>query len=223
MRIAVVTALFGAYDPLSAAPCGFDDAVLVTDDAANAAEGWRVHLEPARDDPRLASKRPKMNPWLYTDCDAAIFMDASIEVTSDRLREWVEPILTAHDLVLWSHPEGRTCLHQEAEVCQDWPKYAPYDIRGQVKHYDAEGMPHNWGLFACGLIGWRFTPEAKRFGSLWLQEQHDWSIQDQVSLPFLLWREGKAFGIWPANQYQNPFMRIRWDRRPAGQGPSAPK
>lgn len=99
MRIAVVTAVFGAYDPLSPAPSGFDDAVLVTDDAANATDGWRVHLEPAFDNPRLASKRPKMNPWLYTDCDAAIFMDASIEITSDRLREWVEPILTVHDLV----------------------------------------------------------------------------------------------------------------------------
>ena len=221
MRIAVVTANFGGYDPLSPAPTGFDDAVLVTDDRANATEGWRVHLEPTPDDPRLAGKRPKMNPWLYTDCDAAIFMDASIEITHDRLREWVEPVLTAHDLVVWSHPEGRTCLRQEAEVCQDWPKYASYDIRGQVQHYDAEGMPHNWGLFACGLIGWRFTPEAKRFGNLWLREQYDWSIQDQVSLPFLLWREGKPFGVWPANQYQNPFMRIRWDRRPAGQGPQA--
>lgn len=223
MRIAIVTANFAGYDPLSPAPQGFDDAVVVTDSPGHAAEGWRVHLETMPGDPRLAGKRPKMMPWLYTDCDAAVFMDASIEVTHHQLREWAEQSLTAHDLVLWSHPEGRTCLRQEAEVCQDWPKYSPYDMRGQVQHYDAEGMPTDWGLFACGVIGWRFTDDAKRFGNMWLQEQHDWSIQDQVSLPYLLWREGKAFGIWPANQYQNPFFRIRWDRRPAGQGPSAPK
>jgi hypothetical protein len=223
MRIAIVTANFGGYDPLSPAPNGFDDAVVVTDSEEHAADGWRVHLEPTPNDPRLAGKIPKMNPWRYTDCDAAVFMDASIEVTYDRLREWVEPLLAVHDLIVWSHPEGRTCLRQEAEVCQDWPKYAPYDIRGQVNHYDTEGMPHGWGLFACGLIGWRFTDEAKRFGDLWLNEQYAWSIQDQVALPYLLWASGKPFGIWPAHQYQNPFFRIRWDRRPAGQGPSAPQ
>lgn len=221
MRIAVVTAVFGAYDPLSPAPVGFDDTICVTDDPTNVTEGWRAHVETSRISPRLAAKRPKMNPWLYTDCDAAIFMDASIEVTSPDLRKWVEPVLTAHDFVVWSHPEGRTDLRDEAAVCCDWPKYSAYPMREQVKHYEDEGMPRNWGLFACGLIGWRFTDEAKRFGNLWLEEQYQWSIQDQVSLPFLLWREAKPFGIWPANQYQNPYFRIRWDRRPAGQGSQA--
>lgn len=221
MRIAIITANFGGYDPLPVAPQGFDDAVCVTDRVTSASDGWRVHLEPTSDDPRLAGKRPKMNPWLYTDCDAAIFVDASIEVTTPDLRKWVEPLLTVHDFIVWSHPEGRTDLRDEAAVCWDWPKYSTYPIREQVKYYEDEGMPRNWGLFACGLIGWRFTDEAKSFGNLWLQEQHNWSIQDQISLPYLLWREGKRFGIWPANQYQNLFFRIRWDRRAAGQGPQA--
>ena len=223
MRLAIITANFHGYDPLGSPPDGFDDAVVVTDDAAYAPQGWRTVLEPSGVDPRLASKRPKMNPWAYTDCDAAVFTDASIEFTGDGFRKWVEQSLSDHDFVVWSHPEGRNCLRQEASVCQDWPKYAQYPTREQVAHYDSQGMPHGWGLFACGVIGWRFTPEAVRFGDLWLDEQHRWSIQDQVSLPYLLWREGKPFGIWPAHQYQNPFFRIRWDRRPAGQGPSAPQ
>jgi hypothetical protein len=108
-------------------------------------------------------------------------------------------------------------------VCQDWPKYAVYDIRGQVQHYSDAGMPQGWGLFACGVIGWRFTDKSKEFGTMWLQENREWSCQDQVSLPFLLWREGKRFAVWPAHQYQNPWFRIRWDERPGGQGPSAPQ
>lgn len=221
MRIAIVTANFGGYDPLSSAPLGFDDAVVVTDSPDHGADGWRVHLDPSPDDPRLAGKRPKMNPWRYTDCDAALFMDASIEIVSPDLRRWVEPVLSVNDLVIWSHPEGRTDIRQEGPVCWDWPKYEPYPIREQVEHYVADGFPEGWGLFACGLIGWRFTPEARAFGDAWLEEQHRWSIQDQISLPYLLWREGKPFAIWPANQYHNPHIRIRWDRRPAGQGPEA--
>lgn len=223
MRIAVITANFGGYDPLAQPPAGFDDAVCVTDQVTAVSEGWRAHLEPQAADPRLASKKPKMMPWLYTDCDAAVFADASIEFVNDGFRKWAESVLTGNDLVVWSHPEGRTCLRQEALVCQDWPKYASYPIKEQVQHYSDMGMPQEWGLFACGVIGWKFTDEAKQFGELWLREQHDWSIQDQVSLPYLLWREGKRFTVWPANQYQNPYFRIRWDRRQAGQGPSAPQ
>lgn len=223
MRIAVVTSLFGAYDPLSPPPPGFDDAVCVTDDAGSVPNGWRTVVLPRSDDPRLDGKAAKMQPWRYTDCDAAIFLDASVEITSPDLRAWVEPKLATHDFVVWSHPEGRNCYLQEAGVCWDWPKYSRYDMRGQVQAYADDGMPAGWGLFACGMIGWRFTDDAKAFGDAWLGEQSKWSCQDQVSLPYLLWREGKRFGVWPANQYQNPHIRVRWDRRPVGNGPSAPQ
>jgi hypothetical protein len=221
MRIAVVTSLFGGYDPLGAPPHGFDDAVCVTDSADGIPAGWRTVVLPPSGDPRLDAKTAKMQPWRYTDCDAAVYLDASIEVTSPDLRAWAEPLLDVHDLLVWSHPEGRTCYKAEAEICWDWPKYARYDMRDQVAAYEADGMPAGWGLLACGMIGWRFTPEARAFGDAWLREQYEWGCQDQVSLPYLLWREGKAFGIWPAHQYQNPHIRIRWDRRPAGQGPAA--
>lgn len=223
MRIALITSVYGAYDPLRPPPIGFDDAVCITDSAKDIPNGWRTVNEPGSDDLRLDAKAAKMQPWRYTDCDAAIYLDASIEVTSPDLRAWVEPQLVAHDLVVWSHPEGRVCYKDEAAICWDWPKYARYDMRGQVAAYESDGMPEKWGLFACGMIGWRFTKEARQFGDMWLNEQHEWSCQDQVSLPYLLWRESKSFGIWPANQYQNPHIRIRWDRRPAGQGPSAPQ
>lgn len=224
MRVALITSVYRAYDPVRPVrpgEWGFDDAVLVTDKPMQA-NGWRVHVEPSRDAPRLAAKRAKMLPWMFTDCDAAVWIDASIEITDGPgLRKAVEPLLAERDLWVWQHPEGRTDIRQEGPVCWDWPKYAAYPIREQVAHYDAEGLPQNWGLFACGVMAWRFTDEAKRFGNLWLGEQYRWSIQDQISLPYLLWREGFRFGTFPAHQYQNPWFRIRWDERPAGQGPAA--
>lgn len=106
-------------------------------------------------------------------------------------------------------------------MCWDWPKYRDYPIREQIQHYEAQGFPKDWGLFACGVMGWRFTDEARAFGEAWHQHNLDWSIQDQISLPFLLWETGKPFGVWQAHQYKNPYFRIRWDERPAGQGPTA--
>jgi hypothetical protein len=216
MRIALVTACYGAYDPVRPLPAdhGFDDAVLVTDDRSLVAEGWRVHLESSEESPRLAAKRPKMMPWLYTDCDAAVWLDASFEIIGVGFRDWTEAHLLQNDFVVWAHPEGRICIRQEADVCWEFPKYKDQPIREQVGSYLRDGFPGFWGLFAAGTVGYRFTDEAKRFGSLWHAENVKWSIQDQISLPYLLWREGKAFGLWGANEYANPYVKVRWDQRP---------
>lgn len=216
MRVALITACYGAYDPVRPLPewHGFDDAICVTDDPSIVGEGWRVHVEPRDEHPRLAAKRPKMMPWLFTDCDAAVWLDASFEITSRDFRWWVDKHLSFADFIVWRHPEGRIDFADEAAVCMDWPKYADYDMRGQVKSYLADGMPRGWGLFACGTIGYNFTPKVKRLASRWYDENVKWSIQDQVSLPYLLWDSGMPFGQWGANEYDNPYVRLRWDERP---------
>lgn len=211
----MVTACYGNFDPVRDLPSdhGFDDAVCVTDDPSVVGAGWRVHVEPSTERPRLAAKRPKMMPWLYTDCDAAVWLDASFEITG-RFSWWVREHLKHDDFVVWRHPEGRLDFADEAAVCWDWPKYSEYDLKGQVRDYLRRGMPRGWGLFACGTVGYRFTPEVKRLGARWFEEQYRWSPQDQVSLPFLLWDTGLRFGTWQGNEYDNPYVRLRWDERP---------
>jgi len=215
MRVALITASYGALDPVRDLPDshGFDEAICVTDRADLVGDGWRAFVDPRDEHPRLAAKRPKMLPWLYTDCDAAVWLDASFQITSSRLRWWVDQHLARETFVVWRHPEGRIDFADEAAVCQDWAKYREYPMRQQVQHYLRQGMPRGWGLFACGTIGWVFTPHVKRLGAQWYDEQIRWSVQDQVSLPYLLWRSGLPFGTWQANQYDNPYLRILWDER----------
>ena len=218
MRVALITACFGAYDPVRSIPdMGFDEAICVTDSRDGVGDGWRVHLESTDQHPRLAAKRPKMMPWLYTDCDAAVWIDASFEILTPEFYDWCVQHLERDDFVVWAHPEGRVDFADEAAVCMDWPKYRDFDIRGQVQSYLADGMPRGWGLFACGVIGYRFTPAVRALGASWYAEQERWSIQDQVSLPYLLWRSGKKWGYWQAFQYENRFVRLRWDERPRPQ------
>ena len=215
MRVALITGCYGSYDPVRPLPegHGFDDAVLVTDDRDIVTEGWRVHYEPRDEAPRLAAKRPKMMPWLFTDCDAAVWLDASFEVNSG-FGPWARAHLERDDFVVWTHPEGRIDIRQEGAVSMQLEKYKGSRIPGQVDSYAADGLPESWGLFACGTVGWRFTPEAKALGVRWFAEQSAWSIQDQISLPYLLWATGKSFGLWRANEYNNPYLSLRWDQRP---------
>jgi len=216
MRVALITACYGNYDPVRDLPDGhgFDEAICVTDRADLVGEGWSPFVEWRDEHPRMAAKRPKMLPWLYTDCDAAVWLDASFQVTGTTMRPWVDKHLARDDFVAWAHPEGRICLWQEAQACWDFPKYRDQPIRQQAEHYLREGMPQHWGLFAAGTLGWVFTKEAKRLGGAWYREQQRWTVQDQISLPFLLWSSGKKFGVWEGNEYDNPHVQLRWDERP---------
>jgi len=216
VRVALITACYGDYDPVRDLPewHGFDEAVCVTDRADLVGDGWSPFVEWRDEHPRMAAKRPKMMPWLYTTADAAVWLDASFEITDPKFRPWVDAHLARDDFVVWTHPEGRIDFADEAAVCWDWPKYRDYDMRGQVQHYLQQGMPRRWGLFACGTVGYVFTPQVKRLGARWYDEQVKWSVQDQVSLPFLLWDSGLPFGTWQANEYDNPYLKLRWDERP---------
>jgi len=214
--VAVVTGVYGGYDPLRGLPAdhGFDDAVVVTDDPSLCGDGWRVVVAPrVGEHPRLAAKLPKMMPWLFTDCEAAVWVDASFEVLNGRLAALASMMLGQHRMVVFRHPDDRGCYLREARFCQDWVKYRDWPLREQVRAYQAEGMPEGWGLFACGVVGWRVDAVSRMMGLRWWSENARWSIQDQVSLPYLVWSSGWDVGLWPMHEFMNPVLRYHHHAR----------
>ena len=208
MGLGLITAIYGEYDELRPLPVGhgFDDAVCITDNPNLAADGWRILVDPSTEPPRLAAKRPKFLPDDYLTTSASVWIDAAFAVCDHRFAEFAAEHLARHELVVWDHPETRDCLYQEATYCQGWPKYQWEPIPAQTAAYRAAGMPEHFGLFAAGTIGRRHTPAMRQFGDAWLRECQTWSIQDQISLPFLLWREGITVGLWEAHEFQNNLL-----------------
>lgn len=211
MAVALLTAIYGGYDTLKPLPAnhGFDDAVCVTDNPNLLADGWRIEYVPRENmAPRLASKYPKMQPFDFVDADTVVWLDAAFHVTHEGFKDFCLNALGDNHFVVWSHPDRahRNCLFDEATLCQDWVKYRDYPIREQVEHYEAEGMPRGFGLWACGTIVWRNSVEAIEFGRLWLQENVKWSIQDQISFPYLLWKYPLMFAEFPDHEYDNPYL-----------------
>lgn len=204
MRLAAVCAVYGGYDLIPPVPEGFDDCVLVTDVPVRTA--WRNVVVPSDERPILAAKRPKFLPHEFTDCEASCWIDGSIHVRDGRFAALVRRRLAEHELVLWDHPEERDCCYQEAEYCWDWPRYADEPLREQVSAYRAQGMPEGFGLWAATCIARRHTPAMRALGEAWLAENRRWSIQDQVSLPFLLWRSGLTPGTFGVHQTENDLI-----------------
>ena len=204
MRIAAVCAIYGGYDLIPPVPDGVDDAVLITDTPVRS--GWRNVVEPSDEHPRMAAKRPRCRPDLYTDCDASLWMDGSVHVLDDRFVRLVRERLTQHDIVLWDHPEDRDCFLQEAQHCHDWPKYRDGPLLEQAQHYLDEGMPEHFGLWATTCIARLHTDEMRALGDAWLDEMRRWTVKDQVSLPYLFWREGIVPGTFGIHQIDNDMV-----------------
>lgn len=206
MRLAAVCAVYGGYDLIPPVPEGVDDAVLVSDVPVRS--GWRNVVEPSTTDPRLAAKRPKARPDLFTDCEASLWIDGSIHVRGTGLAERSRELLQVNPLVLTDHPEDRTCLYAEAEHCRTWAKHAGEPLEEQVAHYRSIGMPEGFGLWAAGCMARVHTPAMQRFGDAWLAEIGRWSIRDQVSLPFVLWRDQISFTTFGIDQLDNAFYDV---------------
>ena len=204
MRLAAICAIYGGYDLIPPVPDGFDDCVLVTD--APVRTGWRNVVVPSGERPILAAKLPKFLPDDFTDCEASVWMDGSAHIRDGRFAALVRQILVEDELVLWEHPEDRDCLYQEAAHCYSWSRYAGEPLREQVAAYREAGMPEHFGLWAAGCIARRHTPAMRALGEAWLEENRRWSIQDQISLPYLLWRSGIRPGSFGVDQLENDLV-----------------
>jgi hypothetical protein len=73
-------------------------------------------------------------------------------------------------------------------------------------------MPEKFGLWACGAIVWRNNDSARTFGQAWYEENLRWSIQDQVSFPYLLWNLKPNLGLFPHREFHNPYLT--WWKHP---------
>ena len=205
--VGLITGIFGDYDTLKELPVdhGFDDAVCVTD-VERESDSWRIHRDLTPGRPRLIAKQPKMMPFRYLNTDVAVWVDGSFQV-SEGFKDFCLSALGDKDIVVWEHPEDRDCLYQEAEYCQDWPKYSGSWIREQTAHYRSKGMPERFGLWACGAVVWRDSEAARKFGDAWFRENRDWSIQDQISFPYLVWKMEPSMNVFPAHEFDNPYLR----------------
>ncbi len=204
--IAVITGIFGEYDDPPPVPAGFDEAILVSDKEINS--DWTNLVIQKKTTPRLDSKFPKFRPDLFTTCDYSVWVDASMRDENNWLRQAVEKKLLSHDLVFFRHPQRDNVL-EELIASLDLDKYLDQPIIDQVHSYQVQGFKDDLGLWAGGVIARKHTQENIDFGDAWLVENNKWSIQDQLSLPFVIWKLRLVPGVFDEDQYSGPLKWIQ--------------
>lgn len=230
MKVCIYTAIYGGYDYLKEVPeqsldC---DYLCFTDnsDLRKKSQGWEVVVMNCRltagMHPRLKAKYPRIlnhhfftrrpcNLWEHLTCslsrlrgyDYTIWIDGGIRILSETFAQEMIDHIGKYGWSMFVHPV-RDCVYTECEACYDLPKYDHQPLREQVEYYRSQGYPEHNGLMAGGLI-------AREMGNLhlrkinydWWQENLRWSYQDQLSLPYVLWKNDYWYDEIHLNLWDN--------------------
>lgn len=183
-----------------------DEWIMVTDDPELEAPGWRVLYEPRPHlHPCVAAKFPKFLPRLYSESDYTLWVDASFTYEPTMAQMSLDGLHEA-PFSLFPHPH-RNRIQDELIVARTHQtKYEKQMMEQQVEYYLTLGYP-DFGLWATGVLAQsRHMPFG--FGEAWLHECTRWSMQDQLSLPYLLW----SWGVTPSpigeSQFTSPHVHL---------------
>jgi len=211
-NVAVVTAVTKNYDHNLKFNVHNADCWFFRDEQTTPRQGWIQHsLEKYDWHPRRIAKLPKINPHRYdflkNDYEYVIWIDGDMEVIN---RNFVDEILGFMDdsgLVISPHFDPRHCAYGEATIRP--PKYASEPLDEQVAFYRQEGFPEDFGLYEGGVAARRMNaPGLEELEQVWLQQNIDYSYQDQVSLPYALWKTGFKPSVLPRSFRDYKWVRI---------------
>lgn len=207
---AVYTSVCGGYDH-HGAQLMMDgvDYFYITDGASDPPLeiGWNIVHAKYSDslDNRRKAKIPKLNPHsinFLNNYKYLIWIDGDMQIVS---RNFVLGILSflENGMVISPHFDQRSCAYGEATIRP--PKYAKEPLDEQVSFYRQEGFPENYGLYECGVMARDMSNSVvKKVGEMWLEQNLKWSYQDQVSLPYVLWKTKFQPDILPISfRYMN--------------------
>ena len=196
MRVAIYTSIFGDYDRLKPQPqfAGVDYLCFTNTNLKQA--GWAIiPVETPQENPRTSSKRPKTSPhwFLESSFDYSIWIDGSITILAPDFVERCLSSIKQWGIACMTHPVGN-CIFQEAAGCANMEKYRTQKVVEQAEHYRRLGYPQNNGLAACGIIARDMkNPKLREIGDHWMYENLVWTYQDQISFPFVLWKNQHWF------------------------------
>jgi len=206
MNIVVYTALFGDRDVLHPIPVYATNArfVLFTDKPRAEEPVAPLRSRPGRlrweqiivkqlYDPRRTARYYKTHPHLlFPEADVTIWTDCNISLRIPpelAISKWLKSGFAA-----LKHPK-RNCLYAEARTCIAAGNDNPEIIAKQVTRYEQMGMPQNSGLMESGVLIRENNPEINEINESWWAEIKEYSVRDQISLPFVLWRSGRAWDV----------------------------
>ena len=163
--------------------------------------------------PRLQAKIPKMLAWEYfPDYDYYVWIDGAVQIESSDFIKILISSIHDSDIVLLRHPEMRKSIREELDYMHALMKAGSEYL---LKRYENELMQEQYNLyskdinfkdenlFACTFFMYsnKMVENKSEFFREWYYHCARYSVQDQLSLPFLLYKHNIDVKILNAEDF----------------------
>ena len=157
------------------------------------------------DDVHLA-KRVKLFPNEFLgEFNTSVWVDGKFQIIGD-FNEYISTYQYRQPILCFPH-FSRNCLYDEAAVCVTSGKGDKRDIIPQVSSYEREGYPFDNGLYEMGCIVRKHNdPFVSNLMEEWWEEVCRFSYRDQISFPYVRWKNGFIPDICDQNLYRNRWL-----------------
>lgn len=221
LKIAVYTCITGGYDYPKTPLLQRDNMnfYLYTDEekqVGRVTNGWKC-LEIPKKLNALSNteinRYIKMHPFEFfeNDYDYSIYLDGNVQAVSD-ISVFTEMVNEEVGIAAHRH-RFRDCVYDEEKMCELKGKGDVMAMREQIINYRKESYPKHYGLIECTVLVTQLNNStAKNIYDQWWEEFNRYdSRRDQISLPYILWRNDIAVSsivTLGRNLYKNPKIRV---------------
>ena len=170
--------------------------------------------------PRLKAKIPKMLEWQFIDADWYVWLDSSIQIRSNTICDWILDTAGNKPLCLFRHSYA-TSIREEAQRVRDnlrrgityiQQRYQGEPLLEQIVHYYGDPYFKDDRLFGMTLFA--YHKSASNMMQEWFNHNVIWSIQDQLSFPYVLHQSGLEYSLFNGLITDaNSFFEWNWKAR----------
>jgi len=215
-KLVVYTAIIGDYDELKNPEyiCPDITYVCFTDNKKIKSDVWNIeYITSDGWDNRILARKIKMTPQDYfKDFDTSVWIDGKGQIKDD-LRKYIARYGGKESMLCFPH-YARKCVYEEQAGCIMGEKDEIKKIVRQASEYYMQGYPFDNGLYetAC-IVRKHNTDICVRLMEEWFEEVKKHSNRDQISLPYICWKNSFLPDICDLNIKDNPWIEIKKHKR----------
>lgn len=214
MKILIYTALTQNYDNLPPIKKESNvDYICFTDNPNIKSNDWKIIGMDNRellDYQRLSRKYKILGISEIEDkYDYVMYIDCSVDFSKGVKKYVSDNIDDTNEIYFLKHPV-RNCTYEEAEECIKLKKDKVEIINKQMKFFEKEKFPKNYGLIA-GTVILRKTKskEYKKLSKEWFNWIKNNSRRDQLSIMYCIWKlKIKKYKVLDIDLYNNQYFTL---------------
>lgn len=198
MKIAVITANFGNYDsfkePNNIKNVELFDWFYFTDNTEITSNIYKIITKSYHSEQNKNVLKAKYYKVQHHQIDFLnkyeyiIWHDASLNIQNTNfVHDILKLISSEPNMILFTHPCRKT-VKEEVTILNTIKKFKDQDFTNQFEIYIKNGFIDDAGLYAMGFFCRKIEPIINKLFDEWFTEINTYTVRDQVSFPYLLWK-----------------------------------